>query len=134
MSLLIKGKKYAKKKQKLIVLIFGIFLFIVAILPVTAFAQNYEDSPFGFHYANKLPDYASDLGIKWVRVNAVWGQIQPSSNDVINGIYYWTLTDTILNAYPENSRCGFVCKESPKSEEQENKTTAGLLSGLERTV
>lgn len=55
-----------KRNQHLTVLIFRVFLFAGAILPVNLSAQDYKDSPFGFHYANKLPDYAFDLGTKWI--------------------------------------------------------------------
>nr|MDA3911650.1 hypothetical protein [Bacteroidales bacterium] len=93
-----------KIKKQVPGFIFGIFLFASANLPTTVFAQDYEDSPFGFHYANNLPDYASDLGIEWVRVNAVWGQIQPNEDDVINGTYNWTLADAnLIDTYPENT-------------------------------
>ena len=53
---------------------------------------NYEDSPFGFNFGYKLSDYVSDLGIKWIRGNAVWGKIQ-SKEDIENGIYNWDLTE-----------------------------------------
>ena len=93
-----------KTKQQFTGLILGIFLFAGAILPITVFAQNYEDSPFGFHYANKLPDYASDLGIKWVRGNAVWGMIQ-SETDISNGNYDWDAFENKVgfNSCPENT-------------------------------
>ena len=52
-----------KTKQQFIILICGIFfLFVGAILPVTAFAQDYEDSPSGYNYAKKLKEYSADLG------------------------------------------------------------------------
>ncbi len=93
-----------KRKQKLTVLIFGIFLFIGSILSITVFAQDYKDSPFGFLSANKLPDYASDLGIKWIRGNAVWGRIQ-SETDIINGNFNWDAFENRagFNSYPENT-------------------------------
>jgi hypothetical protein len=60
----------SKRKQKLTVLIFGIFLFIGAILSITVFAQDYEDSPFGFiqgEYGENDDGelYIVDLGVCW---------------------------------------------------------------------
>lgn len=92
------------KSLKLTALIFGIFLFVGTILPQTVFAQNYENSPFGFHYASQLEDYTTDLGIKWVRVNAVWGMIQ-TEEDIITGNFNWNAfeSDSKINAYPDNT-------------------------------
>ena len=59
-----------KRKQQLTGFILGIFLFAGAILPVTTFAQDYEDSPFGFiqgEYGENDDgkQYIVDLGVHW---------------------------------------------------------------------
>ncbi|MCD4691696.1 MAG: hypothetical protein K8R79_02185, partial [Calditrichales bacterium] len=93
-----------KSKQQLTVLILGIFLFAVVILPRTTNAQDYEDSPFGFNFGYTLSDYVPDLGIKWIRGNAVWDKIQ-SEEDIENGVYNWDLTEMEwnYNSCPENT-------------------------------
>jgi len=70
----------------------------------TDFSLNSTDSPFGFHYASKLEDYSSDLGIKWVRVNAVWDIVQ-KEEDIINNNFDWDAfeDDVKLNSYPEDT-------------------------------
>ncbi len=72
-----------KRKQQITILILGIFLFAGAILPVTAFAQDYEDSPFGFHpgSANNY-QYIQDLGASWDRPMQylVWDWVDTNRN------------------------------------------------------
>ena len=89
-----------KTKQQLTVLIFGIFLFAGAILPVTAFAQDYEDSPFCIHPADPL-DAAQDLGVHWNRpwFYVHWPIVQKSEEEISNGIYHW---DRFDNYYEQN--------------------------------
>ncbi len=64
----------------------------------------YDDSPFGFHYAKELENYASDLGAKWVRVNAVWDLIQ-KKEDIIAGNFDWDSFESItkINFYPKDT-------------------------------
>lgn len=56
-----------------------------------------EASPFGFHHARRLVDYVSDLGVKWVRVNAVWKIVQPTEEDVISGSFDWRALEKSWN-------------------------------------
>ena len=66
--------------------------------------SDYKDSPFGFHYATKLGDSVSDLGVRWVRVNAVWGILQ-SEGEIKNEIYNWDKLEDekwIIDSYPED--------------------------------
>jgi len=93
------------KKNKLVIFFFLFFTTAMAFAETSTNStrSNYKDSPFGFHYANNLSNYTGDLGIKWVRVNAVWDIIQ-KEKDIINGDYNWDAFEnhTKLNSYPEN--------------------------------
>ncbi|NOY37507.1 MAG: T9SS type A sorting domain-containing protein [Chlorobi bacterium] len=80
-----------KRKQKVIAFVFGIFLFAGEILPITVFAQEFEDSPFGFHpagvhqpgYANNGLSDAQNIGVRWHRppIYAFWFIVQPDTGD-----------------------------------------------------
>ncbi len=100
-----------KRKQQLTALIFGIFLFVVAILPVTAFAQDYEDSPFGFKDAymlrvnllswwNEYPDAMEDLGAFWHEPAARYGFHWHEMQDTLPGggysEYHWDQYDSLI--------------------------------------
>jgi hypothetical protein len=87
----------SKRKQKLTVLIFGIFLFIGAILSITVFAQNYKDSPFGFIQGEVVygqrpkATFLVDLGVHWNKGAPGKGIRFPSKN--INDIDFNTDLD-----------------------------------------
>ncbi len=98
-----------ESKRNLTVLIFGIFSFAEAILPTKASAQNYEDSPFGFHPANvALQGYPNNgftdaqyIGVKWHRpsVYAFWFIVQP---DLADTTLDFLMYDRIYGSVPED--------------------------------
>ena len=98
-----------KRKQQLTVLIFGIFLFIGTILPITAFAQNYEDSPFGFHpaevfkagYPNNGFADAQNIGVEWHRPSRyiLWTAVQP---DLADTTLDFSMFDQIYGSVPDD--------------------------------
>ncbi len=63
-----------KRKQYFTGFIVGIFIFIGAIVPVMAFAQDYEESPFGFIQGEVVQgyrpsaEYLNDLGVYWDKI------------------------------------------------------------------
>jgi len=71
-------------------------------------AQNFENSPFGFHPAHvNKPGYpdngfidAQNIGVKWQRGPAYvfWFLVQPDTNQ---SIYDFTMYDNIFNSIPE---------------------------------
>ncbi|MCD4792257.1 MAG: T9SS type A sorting domain-containing protein [Bacteroidales bacterium] len=94
------------------ILILPVFFFAGAILPVTAFAQDYEDSKFGIFgaysleyqwfmeqmefddsdYWNWVDNHFENLGAHWTRSNnLVWELIEPT----LGGAYDW---DNIFNS------------------------------------
>jgi hypothetical protein len=114
-----------KTNQKLVVLILGIFLFAGAILPVTAFAQNYEDSPFGISIAGFLAkDYSQSLkymkeaGACTVRfmANPSWGGLSWQAVEYEKGKFDWSKPDehyleakeneldVMVNIYPDTPK------------------------------
>ncbi|MBU0711172.1 T9SS type A sorting domain-containing protein [bacterium] len=92
-----------KRKLQFTVLLLGIFLFTGAILPVTAFAQDYEDSPFGFIQGEVVygqrpkATFLVDLGVHWNK--GASGGVKFPSKD-INDIDFSTELDfTKLDKY-----------------------------------
>ena len=99
-----------KTKQKLTVLIFGIFLFVGAILPITVFAQDYEDSTFisGFKIKNlnNIPEIskitfqlASELELDYVLVPVTYKNFDTEGNvDWSEGMNYYHIFE-LSNEY-----------------------------------
>jgi hypothetical protein len=94
-----------KTKQQLTVLILGVFLFAGAILPVTAFAQDYEDSPFGIATAGFIfnveevnaIDRIGNIGAGWVRGKSRFGRLIWDDLEPEKGVYDWTTMDNFYN-------------------------------------
>ncbi len=114
-----------KHRQKLTVLIFEVSLFVGIILSTTAFARNYEDSPFGAHGAFSRPfvesdkislekilrmtsevkepySHVQDIGIRWVRPGSdiYWRSVQPTLEYVKNGLFRWRGVDDLYGRVP----------------------------------
>jgi hypothetical protein len=90
-----------RTKQKLAVLILGVFLFAGAILPITAFTHNYEDSPFGIafgteetfnEYGRDAIRYIRDAGATDFGIHVFWSTIEPENNS-----YDWSIIDKYVD-------------------------------------
>jgi len=114
-----------KRKQQLTGFILGIFLLIGIILPVTASAQNYEDSKFGIFgafsleypwfmqqmgfddsdYWNWVDGHFENLRAHWTRSNnLVWILIEPT----LGGSYDWNNiknTDSVITNIYDSPAC-----------------------------
>ncbi len=95
-------------KQKLTILSLVVFLFFKIFLPTLIFAQDYENSPFGFHPAHVgIQNYPNNgfidaqyIGVRWHRpsIYAFWAVIQP---DINNPTLDFSMYDNIYGDVPE---------------------------------
>jgi hypothetical protein len=88
-------------KQKLIIFFLVFFTNTIAFAEtaINVMSSTYESSPFGFHYCRGLDENLSDLGVNWVRVNAIWKTVQETEDDVKRGIFKW---DALENNWKYN--------------------------------
>ncbi|MBU0711171.1 T9SS type A sorting domain-containing protein [bacterium] len=123
-----------KIKQQFTVLLLGIFLFTGAILPTTAFAQDYEDSPFAIidmDVKNGDEIYPLDIGVKWGRgagKNGLnWDVVETTSPLGNPSNYNWSSPDTIADFYNQNN-INLIWTINPfNSIDQNSVTPTGML-------